>query len=187
MRLKEFLIFLIPFTILYIIFFAICDKIATKNLVNKQKKTALKVISDESYKKFAAFYGISSTIDINLVKTIFLDNLNYFEKKISIAAKKYNISNYEYAVIILYLEFLTLFQNKAISLEKDLITEFNFQDRRFVDRFLFYFNKKNTYDEILRVGGSNGANELYHIDKNFLIPGVRILNKTVYYYSGWGE
>ena len=184
MRLKEFIITIIIFTIIYFLFFVIYDAIRYKSLDNKEKKKAIKTIDFATYLKFALFYGIiESQITEDLLKKIYFDSQSQVEKYITIASKKYNISNYEYIIVILYLEYLELIVKKEIDMNKSMIVDYTFQDMQYLNKYTNYFSKKMSFEEISKEVGSGATNELYYIDKTFLFPGIRIINSIICYFD----
>ena len=94
MRVKEFVIFILIFTVLYTIFFLLYDKISgardKKRLINNAKS----LIDIEKFNKFCLFYGIQSNVSLDLIINIYLD---YFVDKncyLSLAAANYGINSF---------------------------------------------------------------------------------------------
>lgn len=182
MRLKPFLLLLLIFTILYILFFRFYDVVSHKRSIKKEKEKALKKISLEGFTSFALFYGIQSTCSVETIILIYTDFMvSKTNKKISEEAKKYAISNIEYIIIILYLEYLTLIPKKIFPAGKDIVMDPNLNDQNLVDKYSLYFNNKYSLQDIVKAFGSNVLNDLYYLDSVFLVPGVRYQNNTIYY------
>ena len=181
MRMKEFIIFLVIFTIAYIVFFIVFDKLSAISTKKKTKKHALSLIKIEEYTKFASFYGIQTTTTINTLISIYEDQMKGKNCVISEKAKLYGLSNIEYVVVVLYLEYLKLMNKKMVSLEMDLIKNTSFQEQNMVQKYNTYFNEKKSYEEIITKMGQTAENDLIMMNKNFLMPGVRLINSKLYY------
>ena len=182
MRIKEFLMFIIVFTIVYILFFVIYDKLSLNKSKGKIKKQAKEKITIEEYQKFANFYGIttiSASIDtiLKIYDTLLLNN----DLTISTEAKKYNITNLEYVIIVLYLEYLELIIKKNISLDHDIIKKVSIVEQNMIQKYMPYFIKKASIEEITKSLGPNSINDIFIMNNSFLIPGVRLLDSKLYY------
>lgn len=181
MRKKEFIIFIIIFTILYIIFFLIYDKVSDNNGKKRLLKMAKSLINMDQYNKFACFYGIRPIAVEDLLIKIYFDYIDDKDCTISIAASSYNISNMEFVVIILYLEFLDLIPRRIISLNNDNIKKITFNDNNMIKKYNDYFKEKKSFDMIASGLGKMISDDLKYIDTYFLVPGVRIVDSVVYY------
>lgn len=182
MRVKEFLIFIIIFTIVYILFFIIYDKLSLKKSKSKVKKQAKEKISIDNYQTFANFYGITTVMaSIETMLHIYDDLL--IDKNITISeeAKKYNLNNIEYVVIVIYLEYLGLIIKKNISLDFDIIKRLTILEQNMIQKYWPYFVNKASLEEITRNLGQNAINDIVIMNNNFLIPGVRLIDSKLYY------
>ena len=182
MRVKEFLIFIIIFTIVYILFFIIYDKLSLNKSKSKVKKQAKEKISIDSYQTFANFYGITTiTASIETILHIYDDLL--IDKNITISeeAKKYNLNNIEYVVIVIYLEYLGLIIKKNISLDFDIIKRLTILEQNMIQKYWPYFVNKASLEEITRNLGQNAINDIVIMNNNFLIPGVRLIDSKLFY------
>ena len=179
MRLKEFIIFIIIFTIVYILFFVILDYINNKkDDPNKLLRAELNI---NNYYNFALFYGIKSNINIDIIINIYNLMNNSNNIKISYIANQYNISNLEVVVIVLYLEYLNYLKEKSININNDIITNFSSQDKMLFDKYINFFRNKADYNTIINSSNSVSRDELNYINSYFLIEGVRIINNQIYY------
>lgn len=179
MRLKEFIIFIIIFTIVYILFFVILD------FINNKKDDPTKLLRSElnmnNYYNFALFYGIKSNINIEIIINIYILMNNSNNIKISYIANQYKLSNMEVVVIVLYLEYLNYLKEKSINITNDTISTFSPQDKMLFDKYISFFRNKVDYNTIINSSNSASIDELNYINNNFLIEGVRIINNQIYY------
>ena len=181
MRTKEFIIFIVIFTILYIVFFVVYDKLMDKKLKKETRERAKSLIIIDQYIKFASFYGIKATANAETILKIYdFQNLGK-DCTISKEAASYNITNLEYVVIVLYLEYLTLINKRIISIDLDLIKHTTFVEQNMMQKYVTYFQNKTSFDDITSVMGKNASNDLTLMDKQFLMPGVRFINSKLYY------
>ena len=179
MRLKEFIIFIIIFTIVYILFFVILDYINNKkDDPNKLLRAELNI---NNYYNFALFYGIKSNINIDIIINIYNLMNNSNNIKISYIANQYNISNLEVVVIVLYLEYLNFLREKTINMNNDVISNFSMNDKTMFDKYISFIRNKTDYQTIVNSVGSQAVDELNYINNYFVIEGVRIFDKKIYY------
>lgn len=181
MRLKEFIIFIIIFTICYIVFFIVFDKISNIRAIKRQKKLDISLVQNNNYLLFAKFYGIQGTASNELILSI-LDGLRTSRvNTISILASTYHVSNDELVVIVLYLEYLKLIPVKNISITDDCLRSMSFADQNIIQRYLPLFYDRKSFNDISSSLGGNIINDLYYIDKQFLVPGVRYSDSKILY------
>ena len=166
MRLKQFLIFLVIFTICYILFFVVYDYIMSLIAWKKEQKHARMSVNNDDYRNFARFYGLVPEANKSLIMKIY-----------------YNLSNVEYVVIILYLEYLDLINRETIYLNRDTISIPSFKDEELITKYIVYLHEKKPFEEITALSGLSTKNDLVYLDSVFLIPGVRFINSQLYYYG----
>lgn len=188
MRLKEFIICLIIFTIIYFGFFILLDLFKDKRAEKKYINNVKKYININYYKKFARFYGIEGSISIDILLSI----QKYFTTaiypiRISQIANRYNISPYELVVCVLFFEYLNIFPKKCFSFEKDIICNLNMIDLNLSNKYNSYLIEKKPFDVIISTVGGNAFNDLVHLNQLFLIPGVRLINNKLYYVGDLNE
>ena len=181
MRVKEFLIFIIIFTICYIIFFIIYDKVVSKNNSNRLYKYVSSLIDINKYLSFARCYGINGTVDKDKIIKIYNDIKNKDKIIISDTAKSNNISINEFIVIIVYLEYLKIISQKNIYLEGNIINTINSRDSMITQKYLEFFNNKCNLGDITNKMGRNSINDIYYINSNYLVPGVRLIDSNIIY------
>ena len=181
MRLKEFIIFIFIFTVCYIIFFIVFDKISIIRSIKNQKKLAKSLIQINQYLSFAEFYGIDGTVSSEMIFSIFDYLRENYEKSIFTLASSYKVSNYEMVIIILYLEYLKLIPKKSISLDEDDLHNISFVDQGMIQKYTVYFQNKSDFHSISTSVGGNVFNDLAYMDKHFLMPGVRFIDSKLYY------
>jgi len=187
-RLKEFLIFLVIFTVIYILFFVIYDFIANRVRKNANKKRTISLIDENVYNAFAMFYGIQNHIaTANTIKNIYINSQDDSKLKISEGSTKYGLTPYEYVVVLLYLEYLLILKIKFFDFENDLIVTPTSNDEILANKYSYYFHSKETYETISSKLGNNIYNDLVYLDKNFLMPGVRFIDKKLYYIGDLNE
>ncbi len=181
MRMKQFIILIVIFTILYIVFFIVFDKLMAKKDKNDARKKAMSLMSIEQYSKFASFYGIQATASMDIIMKIydaFMINHNCI---ISNEAKLYGVSNIEFVIIILYLEYLGLTNKKMISMEMDSIKQTTFVEQNIIQKYNTYFQEKHDFDTIIHNMGKNAVNDLSMMNRYYLMPGVRLIDSKLYY------
>jgi len=186
MRFKEFAIFIVIFTIIYILFFIVFDKISTKFSKNKVLNNAKKVININSYILYSKFYGFNTILSLDNLISLFqelnIDNMNTIN--LLDIANKYNTSNYEIAVVISYFEMLGLMKKRSILLTTNTMVENNPLDQNMLSKYLSYFQAKKSFEEIKSVYGEDVYTELSTINEKFMYPGLRFIDKVIYYYQG---
>lgn len=181
MRTKEFIIFIGIFTVCYIIFFIIFDKLSDIKTKKDAIKKAKSLITLEQYAKFASFYGVQATASIDTIIKIYNEFITCGDCLISEKAKSYGVTNLEFVVIILYIEYLSLINKRMISLEMDSIKKTSFVEQNMVQKYNTYFKEKKDYDSIIETMGNNAANDLATMNDTFLMPGIRLINSKLYY------
>ena len=106
MRIKEFIIFLTVFTIIYVLFFIFFDAICDKKNRERENKRISSLFNGGKFSYFMKFYGImDSTITSELLNTIYQDVKGLANIPLSVYSEKYHLSIYEFIVIILYFEY----------------------------------------------------------------------------------
>ena len=188
MRTNEFIFFTFIFTIGYILFFFIFDRISYKIQKNKERKNALNLISMETYLVFAGFYGLQGKTSIDNIHNIYRDLKDFSDSlNISKEALKYSLDAYEYIVIILYLEYLNVIQRKCIIVERDIITKPTDTDSCLLSKYYTYLHDRKDVNGFVNFFGNNAINDLYYLNSKFLIPGIRFINNTLYYVGDFNE
>ena len=187
MRLKEFIVFLIAFTIVYIVFFVIVDKISLKRSEENERKRILSYMDIQKYYKFANFYGIPSAISNQLLYSIFLDIQTTSTMKITTYGQKYQVSPYEFVVIVLYFEYYQLISKKVISYEEDTITQASYADQGLLYKYGPLFLSKSDYPKIMASMGNTAVGDLTYLNQKFLIPGIRIIGSNIFYVGDLNE
>lgn len=182
MRLKQFLLFLGIFTVCYILFFIVYDYIKSLIISKSEIKNARNKINTDSYRNFANFYGIQSTAVKDKIMQIYLD---YEEKDyiISKEASFYNISNIEYVMITLYLEYLKLINKKVINLKNDTIKVPSLKEQEIVRKYSIYLLEKKSIETITEAFGNTAQKDLLFLNNSLLMPGVRLIDSVLYYYG----
>lgn len=187
MRLKEFLIGVVIFTIIYIIYFKIYDTINLKLLLKRQKRKAYKKINNNSYNTFALFYGLNSQLSKKEIKNIYDCYKNNMTIKISELSQKLNITNNELVIVLLFLEYLEISPVRNINLQGDITTPLTSIDQTLVNKYAFYIDNKNSINTLRQNLGESVDNDLYYLDSRFLFPGVRVINSVIYYVGDLNE
>lgn len=187
MRLKEFLISVAIFTVIYVLFFIIYDAITLKMLIRKKKKEAYKKIDNNSFPTFALFYGLNATVDKEFIKKVYDKYKIESNMKISEVSQSLNISNNEFVIILLYLEYLELSPERNIFLQADTTTPLTSIDQTLVNKYKYYINAKMDFNSIKEKMGVSTNNDLYYLDSRFIFPGVRIINSVIYYVGDINE
>lgn len=181
MRLREFIIFLFIFTICYILFFVLWDRKCLKDSMKKERERALNLINENQFSKFAEFYGIKSTLTNDNIFLIFQEIQQINRIKISSYSSKYNISTFEFAVVVLYLEFLSLISRRGISLKEDMIFPLSLAEQNLIYKYEMCFKEMNSYEVFVSKFGNGVLKDISHIDYYSLVPGVRFIQSQLYY------
>jgi len=188
MRIKEFIIFIIIFTILYVSFFVVFDIIRNKKEKEKEANRLDSLFNGDKFLSFLRFYGVeNNSITNELLKTIYQDIRMVSNIPISTTSEKYQVSAYEFIVVILYFEYFQLIGRKNVSFESNIIRPIDYMDQQLIMRYGTFFLDKQNYSQIVSVMGMNAVQELDFFEKHFLSPGVRIINSTIYYVGGIDE
>ena len=188
MRLKEFLIAVFIFTIAYILFCYLLDKISDKRTDMKYQKKIKSMINLNNYIKFAKFYGIQSAINLEtLLKIQSICTTITLPVKISELANKFMITPYELVVCILFFEYLNIISKRTFVYDLDLINNTNTFDLNLISKYNNYFINKKSINEISNEAGYNAINDIFHLNQLFLIPGVRLINNQLYYVGDLNE
>lgn len=180
--------FLIIFTFVYIIFFIIYDKLSNKHLKKTKHKFSLAQISSLGYTNFSSFYGLTN---INISTETLVNIFNYISnnnlQKISDISKMFNIDNYSSLIIYLYLEYLSLVPKKIFDYEKDSIIIPSKNDEILMNKYIYYFYSKSTYEDISKTMGPGVSNDLIYLQNKYLIPGVIYKDSNIYYVGDINE
>ena len=183
MRLKEFIIFIIIFTIIYFLAFYIYDQIKNKKAVQKKNEESIEAVNLAEYIKFALFYGLNSMIDENLFKMMF----NFLHDNVVInlqdTANAYQISIDEIVILILFLEYKDAITKRCILKEKNCTTRLTDNEDGLCVKYSIWFYNKNDYNTILQKAGFAGQNEISELQSKNLIPGIIIKDNQIYYYG----
>jgi len=188
MRLKEFLIATAIFTVCYILFFVLFDLFINKKIDSDHKKEIKSLISIDNYKRFAAFYGIQSTLPLDRILSIQDTICNaVYPINLSEYTNKLGINQYEFIVCILFFEYLNIVPRRTISIESNTIMNPNLIDSNLINKYTALFNNKMQLDDILKSAGGNAYNDVVHLNQLFLIPGVRLINNQLFYMGDLNE
>ena len=188
MRLKEFIIFIVIFTIIYAGFFIILDVRRKKELDKKEKERTESLLQLEKFLLFARFYGLASTsITKELLHSILEDARFATVISLNVESKKYQITLYELIVAILYFEYYHLVGRKNISIQDDTVQKMNYTDQSLVLKYGIYFQAQKEYSQIVEVLGQDAVKDLTYINNHYIYPGVRIIDSRIYYYVDEGD
>lgn len=181
MRLKEFIIFLVIFTILYFVCFYIYDRFKNKKDLKKRSKDIEDLINIENYKRFAKFYQLEIKADISNVFGIFNDVKDNFSISLKELSEKYNLSINEVIITILFLEYYSLVSKRKISIEKEMTFKVSEDDRALLLKFSLLISNKFDYRTVIEKAGFNSDKELKYLYDNYLLPGVILKDDTLVY------
>ena len=187
MRLKEFIIFIIIFTIIYFAGFAIFDHFKNKKDEEKTVKNNYQLLNINNLIKFGLFYNTNITINLDTLTKMYEEFKNVIGLSISNTAKKYNISNDEFVVIFLYLEYIGLISTKAINISQDSISSLNIKEDSLIVKYSLQFSNNYDYNTIIRNAGLGSDKEINYIMEKFLFPGVKLDNSNIYYVGDLNE
>ena len=185
MRERGFIIFIIIFTVLYTIFFLVYDNVSKKYYKKRLIKMAKSLIVMDKYLKFSSFYGIQGTASIDDIIKIYLDYIIDKNSTISIVASYYKLNIVEFAVIILYLEYLDLIPRRIVSINNNFMKMLTFDDQKIIMKYEKFFREKKDYNYIISIVGKIAVDDLKNINNNNLIPGIRVLDSKVYYVGNY--
>ena len=149
MRTKEFIRFIIIFTILYIIFFLIYDFFVKKNDKRRLVRLAKKAIKMDDYLKFCSFYAIEGTASLKTILKIYLNYVDNRNCTLSLAASNYDLSNFEFSTIIIYLEYLKLISSRIVSINNNCVKMTTYSEQNLIQTYSKYFDEKKDYNFII--------------------------------------
>lgn len=179
---------MIAFTILYIVFFIVYDAIQAKREKKLLERKIASFMDTNRFSKFAKFYGLAPiTVTNELLSIIYKDINNINNIPMKEYSEKYHLSLHEFIITILYFEYCYLIGGKNISIEENSIHSMNYSDQGLILRYGPLFSDKNNYTQIIEKMGNQAVSDLNYFNEHFLIPGVRILNSTVYYVGDINE
>ncbi len=187
MRLKEFIIFIIIFTIIYFLSFAIYDYFQNKKDIKKASSNKEELINSNSYKKFASFYQITSNIEEQVLKNIATTIQNNYYINLSSFSNEWNITVNELIIVILFLEYIGIIKKRGISYDSNSTFPLNDNDESLIVKYSLYFSNKMEFNEIIRNAGFNSTKELEYLYSKFLLPGIIIDNNSIYYVGDLNE
>ena len=182
MRVKEFILFIIVFTILYILFFVIWDYIHSKKDKKREIERLSEIFMSDKISSFMKFYGVENfLVNPEVLQTIYQDIKDLSTISISAYSEKYHFSSYEFIIIVLYFEYYQLISRKNISLKEDVIRSMDSMDQQLIMKYGSFFLSQYNYSQIVEMVGDIASGELEQLNQHFLYPGVRIINSTIYY------
>lgn len=184
MRFKEFLIFIIIFTILYFVSFAIYDYITNKKAVQKRDEDKEKLFNIQLYFKYAEFYLIHSTINEELLKKITSDLASNLVISLSGYSQENNISVEELIIIISFLEYEDLIPKRAVLIHQDCTTPLTEKDETLILKFSLLFINKYNYKTVLEKAGFNSDKEIEYLSSRNLLIGMKIIDQNLIYFEG---
>lgn len=187
MRFKEFIIFIIIFTIIYFTSFILYDKYKNKKDIENTENNNFLSIDLNKYHKYASFFGINSLINIESLREIYLMLKNNIVIKISELSLKYNITDEELITIIEYFEYIGILKRKSIHKKEDIIKNVDDKEDALIVKYSILFSNKYDYNTILRNGGFGSEKEINQIIEYHLIPGIKIQDKIIYYVGDLDE
>ncbi len=187
MRLKEFIIFIIIFTIIYVLFFKIYDHFANKKAIERGKLQEENLFSLDKFNKFATFYGITSSITLGSLRNLAFDLKNNLIINLTPIAEKNNISKDELIIAILYLEYTGLIKKRSIIYENDVTAPINEAEQSALVKYSLYFSNKYDYHSIVQNVGLNADKEIDYLYRRYLLPGVKIDNSIISYVGDINE
>ena len=187
MRLKEFIITIAIFTVFYILFFIVFDKIAFSVEQKNKKKKMDSLLSEKKYTVFAQFYGLQTIVSREVLERILNDIRNMPSISISSCSETYQLTPYEFVVAVLYLEYFQLIGLREVYLQSNVMIPMRQKYVGIVSQYKPLFANKLSYEEIVQQIGQVAINELGELNQLFLIPGVRIINSKMYYVGDINE
>jgi hypothetical protein len=140
-----------------------------------------KEIDINKYYNFAKFYNLTSNITLDTIMKVYNLMIDSTNIKISYIANECNISNDEVVVVVLYLEYLNFLREKAINMNNDMITNFTMNDKTMFDKYINFIRNKTDYQTIVNNMGHQAIDELNYINNYYVIEGIRIIDKKIYY------
>ena len=179
MRLKAFIIFIIIFTIAYIVFFILYDRFRDKQ--NDSSKLLKQELDMIKFSNFSKFYNVNTNITIDNILNIYNLMKDTDNIKISYIANEANVLKEEVIVVVLYLEYLNYLSEKTINTDMDMIMDFSNNDKVLFDKYITFFRNKIDYNSLVANNGTGTNEGLLYINKYYIVEGVRIINNRIYY------
>jgi len=181
MRLKDFIIFIIIFSIIYFLAFYIYDIITNKKAIKRRNDEVKSLIDINKYIKFCAFYGLNPKADINILNNFIVDIKSTKNNNFVDLSNKYLIDTNEVIIIILFFEYLGIIEKRKIIINNSCSIPLNDNDDTLLVKYSICFLNKYDYETIITKMGLNSEKELIYINDYYLFPGVYIKNKNIYY------
>ena len=187
MRLKEFIIFIIIFTIVYCLFFYVYDILVSKKANKTRKQDIDNIISINRYAKFCAFYNIKPMIDQILLKNLYFSFDKVINVDLKALAETYGLDINELVVVVLFFEYLGVIKMRKILAETGWCVPLDDSDEALSLKYSLFLSNKYDYDTIVKRTGINSDKELLYMNNNFLIPGAILNNGTLSYVGDLDE
>ena len=184
MRLKGFFITTIIFTVFYILFFFVFDKIVLANEQKRNKKRIDSILDESRFSLFAQFYGLNTVVPRNILERIFNEVPRMPSISISSCSSNYQITPYEFIVAVVYLEYYHLMELKEVYFDGNVMIPVRQNNLSLILKYQPFFVKKTVYNDIVENIGQSAIREMDSLNQLYLIPGVRIINSQIYYYVG---
>lgn len=181
MRLKEFIIFIIIFTIIYFLGFYIYDSIVNKKASEKRDKEVKDTINIEKYKIFCNFYNVTPSIDKSILEAIHVTLKQSLNNDLNQLVSAYSISMNELIVAILFLEYIGIIKTRKILVENNCCVPLKESDEVLMMKYSLMFSNKFDYDTVTKRIGLNSDKELLYMSTHYMMPGVILKDKILYY------
>lgn len=187
MRLKGFIIFIIIFTIVYFVGFYIYDRFASKKATEKINKEAKNTIDLDKYRIFCSFYNITPSVDKNVLEALQTSLNLTLNNDLNQLASTYSISINELIVIVLFFEYLGIIKMRKILTENNCCVPLKSNDESLLLKYSLVLSNKFDYDTITKRIGLNSDKELLYMSNNYLMPGIILKDKILYYVGDVNE
>ena len=183
MRLKEFIVFIIFFTIIYFLGFYIYDRFMNKKSLEERETQVKSLFDINKYIIFCNFYGINQVATKEVLEMLYNDLKQSRNNDLKVLESKYSLSINEIIVAILFLEYFGLISKRKILISNSCCIPLSENDESLLIKYSLLFSNKCDYDSIIKRIGLNSDKELIYMSNNYLMPGV-ILNGTNISYVG---
>ena len=187
MRLKEFIIFIIIFTVIYFLSLTIYDYYHDKKMLKKRKEDIKSFIDINKYRIFSTFYGINTNLENNNLEFIYNDLKQSINNDLMALSSKYSIDVKEMVVVVLFFEYLGLIPKRKILTSNYNCVPLDDTDDALVFKYSLMLSNQLDYDSLIKRAGINSDKELIYLNNNYLIPGIIVNENTISYVGDLNE
>jgi hypothetical protein len=138
-------------------------------------------ISLAKYLKFISFYNLNSSLTEENLKNIYRELKANTNNDINMLSSTFGIEYNEVLAVILYLEYISVIRKRKISIENNCCIPLTDTDQSLILKYSLMLSNKMDYNTIIQRAGINSDKELDYLNRNYLMPGVKLEDKNIVY------